>query len=614
MDASFLLGPVSFTFISAEIKINLKNKTLQQFTEDVKFDLAGLIVAFDRPPVRLGGKFMHGSDAKLEYYAGGIVVGLEPYQFTAAGMYGIVKKPKDFKTAFLFAKLEGPLITLAFAEISGITGGFGYNSDIKHPTVETVRSFPFLEGSKISDNLLDTLGNLVSVDGSGAFSIRNESMWIAAGLKVSAFKMLSVDAVVVVSWNPSVTIGVYGVAVVDIPKARARPFAHVELGILAVVDFEAGVFKVEAQLAPSSFVFDPSCRLTGGFALYYWFGDRALERKGEWVFTIGGYHRSFVRPDYYPNPPRLGISWQLGSNISIVGEAYFAITPKCCMGGGRLSATLSAGPLSAWFTAWADFLIKYQPFYFMAEGGVCVGVSCKVDLLFTSFTISAEIGATLTLAGPPLHGRVHVDFWVTSFNVNFGPDAKRADPPSLEDFYELVHQSEEKVSFATMLMGPAIQQAPAKSNPKGHVFSCYGGLLEGKGDKTTTKEKETWQVKSDRFVFAVNVQFALSQATVMPPEEFGEPHPDVKPQVFEGETVYARPMEIKTEIKSDLTISIKPLVSYYSLTFDDVLSEQNWQVKKIVKESPTALWGQCKYRHPAWLCSVMVRVWLLTLR
>lgn len=238
--------------MGAEIKINLKNKTLQRFAEDVKFDLAGLVVAFDRPPFRLGGKFVHGSDAKLEYYAGGIVVGLKPYQFTAAGMYGIVKKPKDFKTAFVFAKLEGPLITLAFAEISGITGGFGYNSDIKHPTVETVRSFPFLEGSKISDNLLDTLGNLVSVDGSGAFSIRNESMWIAAGLKVSAFKMLSVDAVVVVSWNPSVTIGVYGVAVVDIPKARTRPFAHVELGILAVVDFDAGVFKVEAQLAPSS--------------------------------------------------------------------------------------------------------------------------------------------------------------------------------------------------------------------------------------------------------------------------------------------------------------------------------------------------------------------------
>ena len=123
---------------------------------------------------------------------------------------------------------------------------------------------------------------------------------------------------------------------------------------------------------------------------------------------------SLAKPTHYPNPPRLGISWDLGGSIKITGEAYFAITPKRCMAGGRLVATLVLGPLRAWFEAFADFLINYRPFYFMADGGITVDVSCKVDLLLVSFTVSVEIGATLHLEGPPLCGRVHAMLISTS--------------------------------------------------------------------------------------------------------------------------------------------------------------------------------------------------------
>lgn len=90
-------------------------------------------------------------------------------------MYGRVKKPSAYDTAFVFAKLEGPLITLGFAEISGITGGFGYNSEVKLPTIETVRQFPFLSGAiDASGGLLDFLGNLVKID--GTFSPKDDAM------------------------------------------------------------------------------------------------------------------------------------------------------------------------------------------------------------------------------------------------------------------------------------------------------------------------------------------------------------------------------------------------------------------------------------------------------
>ncbi|GIK07133.1 hypothetical protein Aspvir_002788 [Aspergillus viridinutans] len=93
----------------------------------------------------------------------------------------------------------------------------------------------------------------------------------------------------------------------------------------------------------------------------------SASKPGDFVFTLGGYHQAFVIPAGYPNPPRLGISWTLGSNISVSGQAYFAITPKVCMGGGRLHASFSAGPIEAWFDAFADFLINYKPFRFIAS-------------------------------------------------------------------------------------------------------------------------------------------------------------------------------------------------------------------------------------------------------
>lgn len=34
--------------------------------------------------------------------------------------------------------------------------------------------------------------------------------------------------------------------------------------------------------------------------------------------------------------------------------------------------------------------------------------------------MDAEIGARLNVLGPPMAGRVHVDFWVFGFDIEFG--------------------------------------------------------------------------------------------------------------------------------------------------------------------------------------------------
>ncbi|KAI5925520.1 hypothetical protein F4810DRAFT_708466 [Camillea tinctor] len=590
LDASFLLGPIGFTFIEAAVGITLTS--LRNIsTDDIKFGLSGLAIAFDQPPVRLGGILMYKDTSQMKYFAGGLVVGLEPYQLTASGMYGQMKNP-DFDTAFVFAKLEGPLITLEFAEISGITGGFGYNNEVKPPPIERVNEFPFIKTTQVGDDLVEYLRTLVST--TGFFTVKDGAMWLAAGLKVNAFKMLDIDAVFIVSWSPTLTLGIYGVAVAQIPKSSGRPFAHVELGLLASVDFGAGVFKVEMQLAPSSYIFDPSCRLTGGFALYYWFNDSVRDHSGDWVFTIGGYHRAFKRPAYYPNPPRLGIYWQVGDTISIVGEAYFAITPKACMGGGRLEATLVAGPLRAWFAAWADFLINYNPFDFVGQVSVSIGVSCKVDLLITSFTVKIEIGAQLDLMGPPLRGRVKVDLWIVSFKIYFGPEVNDQDPPSLQEFYQMVLEAGQTQSMVESLLAMTAPKSRATASAAPHVFTCRGGMVTDSTEtqELTTGEDAVWRVEGKGFAVAVDVLFALTHATVKAPTEHS-----TTPVVDDWESgeqpdLHAKPMEKENQtLSSVLTVDIFPVIEALAYMEENV-SEENWQVTEIIKQVPAAMWGK----------------------
>ena len=101
---------------------------------------------------------------------------------------------------------------------------------------------------------------------------------------------------------------------------------------------------------------------------------------GDWVLNIGGYHQPYNRPKAYPHPPRLGINWSLGLSLRISGEAYFAVTPRVCMAGGKLSASLTLGPLCAWFDAFLDTFINFEPFYFAVMGAVSVGVRFSMIL------------------------------------------------------------------------------------------------------------------------------------------------------------------------------------------------------------------------------------------
>jgi len=351
LDIHANLGPIKLALLGFGFGMDLAAVNLKDLTTAApRFHLAGMGVEFSQPPVGVTGLFVERTTANVKMYVGGIALTLAPYSFMAVGAYGEVKKSgsasgETFKTVFFFAKLNGPLIELAAVTVGGICLGFGYNSSIRYPAVHEVPSFPFIANSSLPGNdPLAVMEKLSSLDPTvGVVAPKEASYWLAAGLEAKALQVLDVSAVVILEFNPYVSLGIFGKAVAQMPPApapRESCFLYVELGLLALVDFGAGSLRVEAELSPNSFIVNPGCRLTGGFALCYWFPPSGYA--GDFVFSVGGYHAAFKPPAHYPRPARLGISWALSDELCIRGESYFAINPKVCMGGGKYVVNFDA--------------------------------------------------------------------------------------------------------------------------------------------------------------------------------------------------------------------------------------------------------------------------------
>ncbi|KAK3338676.1 hypothetical protein B0T25DRAFT_599354 [Lasiosphaeria hispida] len=472
LDATFKLGPIELELIGFQLMVSLKDTTISsKMTPHVSIN--GLSVSFNEPPTSMAEMFAKLSEG---LYAGGLTVSFAPYALTAAGAYGTVtdSKGNQFKTVAVFAQLQGPLIELEFPQVSGVTLGFGYNSHLTLPTVDTI-------------------------------------------------------SLVVVEFSSSLTLGVYASAVAQFPTTSPA-ILYAELGLVATIDFSAGSMIIQAKLSPASYILNPSCHLTGDFALGYWFGSNAYA--GDFVFTIGGYHPAYSPPAHYPSPPpdRLAISWSLDGCLSISGQAYAA-----------------------------------------GEGGVSVHVEFTLDLWIVTIHIDVEIGAALRIWGPAIAGTVHVDFWVFGFDVNFGSSgAKPSRALQVQEFYQQV-----------LLQGQDATKLMAANDGNQHTVTCVKGLMPDAHGKTKTVPAATWNVRGGVFAFSVKSVFPFTSATIDDGGQVPVP-PDV------ANAVYSKPMwRTETEpLDTTVTISIYEQVGGTKETI------KGFQVAGIIGNLPTAVWGE----------------------
>ena len=388
---------------------------------------------------------------------------------------------------------------------------------------------------------------------------------------IKAFASLTLKTVIVLDIDADIIFGIYADVTADFPAGvtdDSALFARVDMGLLAELNPAEGTFHAEGQLTPKSFMLDQSCHFSGGFALCYWFDGSG--HSGDWVFTIGGYHSAFRPPLWYPVPKRLAINWKYDDTISLHGEAYFAITPKVCMGGGKLNLTYSSGSLYAYLDAYADFLINYKPFSFQADVGVEIGVQYTVDFWFTTKTFDVHFGSSLSLHGPPLAGVVHITLSFVTFDIHFGPSAVKPAALKFPQFYTLLLQLPD---------GTPINTADVLTGQGMHTITPTAGVIPDNQDQQAMVQQET--DKSVVLVDKSSMSFSFASAFPITSVKYFD---DVE-WTPDAQATNIKPMQISSGVTAKLLIEINEgeNSSGARLLWDPVY-----------KQVPSAMWGACK--------------------
>jgi len=379
-----------------------------------------------------------------------------------------------------------------------------------------------------------------------------------------------------VSFGTETVISIIGLSRITVPAkapAEVTPVAYAELAFLVSFRPQSGVLMAEARLTPNSYLFTKDCKLTGGFAFYAWFKDLEIKGKepgdkirvaaGDFVVSLGGYHPRFQPPTHYPAVPRLALAWKVSENLQIAGEVYFALTPTCIMLGGRLSALYQQNGIRAWFVAYADFLIAWQPLHYDAEIGVRIGVAYVGTLCGISVNFGIELSANVHLWGPPLAGKAEIQCTFISFTIYFGSEEKTSDKRLDWD------------GFAKSFLPPGNNSL---------TVSAVAGLVkeEARGQNGICLIVNPYELKLlvKSAVPAQSIHFS-SSVTV-------EERAGIRPaaNVIAGTSVGIRPMGIAAMQDSCLIVTVSSLDSA-----DKPTPLHGMQVSPLFQNVPGALWG-----------------------
>lgn len=512
IDASLAFGPLTMELVGLAIGSPIKSFSPQ-------FSLAGLGLSYSNPPLTISGSLTNLAPPGADYiqFEGGVTISTADFTVNAFGFYG---NQGGFNSMFLFGNLAYDFGGPPAFYVTGIALGFGYNSNLRPPTIDQVAAFPFVQvlptslvpntgifgdnptPQKVLDVVMKTQPPWVAQ--------QQGSLWFAAGITFTSFKLVDSQALVMVVIGDQLTIAIVGTSRAQFPQGagKGKPaYAYIELDLLAEFAPAQGVFSVQAVLAKSSFLLDKACTLTGGFAFFVWYGPSP--HAGDFVLTLGGYNPGFKPPSHYPQVPSVGFNWSLDSSITISGGAYFALTPSALMVGGELNATYQSGNLKAWFNAHADIIVQWNPFWFDAQFGITIGASYKVDLWFTSFTVTVELGCNLEVWGPPTGGTVGVNWYIISFSIPFGA-SKNASKPVLNQWSQvqaMLPNSGTDAAPNVVSLSPASGLTPAPASPASSASGGSKAAADG-------APPAPWIVRGSQFSFNTSSSVPASSAVV----------------------------------------------------------------------------------------------------
>ncbi|MCL2703362.1 MAG: hypothetical protein FWE91_07140 [Defluviitaleaceae bacterium] len=409
LDASLQTSPISMNLMGLGVGMNINNP------RDIAFRLDGLGVGYKSEAVSISGEFANMSTKEKETYAGSLMIKIKDFSLFAFGLY---EATEEYSALMAYALLGLPIGGPPIFFVTGLAAGFGYNEKLPAPPIEKVAEFPLVAAATGKLNEKGMVAALLK-----AIQMSKGQYFLAAGVRFTSFKLINSFALLLVSLGNEPEYSLLGVSTLTVPFDKTEsPIARAELLVKASYRPSAGLFAIQAQLSSDSYILSKECTLTGGFAFFTWFSGN---HKGDFVLTLGGYSDTYTKPPHYPAVPRVGFRWRVSNNITISGEAYFALTPRMLMAGGKLEAVYQSGNLKAWFIAKAYFEIRWKPLWYEAGISVRLGASYRVSIFGFKKTFSLEIGASLRVWGPEFSGKVSISWFIISFTIYFGANANK---------------------------------------------------------------------------------------------------------------------------------------------------------------------------------------------
>jgi hypothetical protein len=469
------------------------------------FGIHGLDVAYSQAPIVFNGGLLYVENPAEGYkweINGQLIVKYSQYGLFADASYAQSIKDMSLSSFFAFLMVSAPIGGPPYLYVSGLAGGFGFNRNLIIPRASELSEFPLVQGVLGTGNLKSDMHADVALQKMDKYVPPKESdYWLAAGVAVGSCHIINAFVMAVGVFGVDFDLAIIGVATADIPTAESTELiAHLELALVGDFNPKHGSVGITGALTNNSYLFDPECKITGGFAYCIW------SDKGDFVVSVGGYSKAFKKPEHYPTLNRLGINWKIASNLTLKGGAYYAYTPSCAMAGGELDLNFSLGSLNAWLTAHADFLMEWLPFHYDVSIGVQVGVSVTVKVWFVHKTFKLEIGADIHMWGPSFAGEAKIELWIVSFTISFGENRnKKPEKLDWDHFYKALLSN---ASTATSTPNEASKADETESHV--NTVSIKKGLI--KGIRSQNGEKDYWVIDPNKFILVTHSAIPATSA------------------------------------------------------------------------------------------------------
>ncbi|ADY55654.1 hypothetical protein Sgly_1349 [Syntrophobotulus glycolicus DSM 8271] len=424
LDARFTLSVLDLELYEMYVTLSLAGDWT------LGFGISGLMVTVDKPPVSIGGGLYKAPHETL--YNGKLVLKFGKFALTALGSYGELEN--GTASFFLYLLLGYPLGGPPCFFVTGLALGFGVNRRFRLPRLEEVPSFPLVAAA------MNRPGNGLTPATKPAAALSVLSDWISpsqgdyfvtAGVRFESFGMAESFLLATVEFGSRVRVSLLGLSTVSMPpqvQAGKSPIAYAELALRATISPDEGIFEVVGALTGESYILDRNCRLSGGFAFCLWTkGDH----KGDFLITLGGCHHPLFVNTHYPVMDKVGVNWTIVKGLTLVADAYFALTPNCMMAGARLELAYTDGSFRAWVRASMELLLQWKPFFY----DIAVSVSIGVSFILIFKRVKLEIGADLHLWGPDFSGKVTIHLHIFDVTIHFGKPRELPQALDWSGFY-----------------------------------------------------------------------------------------------------------------------------------------------------------------------------------